>query len=77
MKAEFEQHIFPQFPKLREADWEQNLFEARLLSSIQFVSLVACIEEAWGLEIDDDEITESNFATLARIAAFIEARRPA
>lgn len=75
MQAEFEAHVFPHFPKLRGADWDANLFEADLLTSIQFISLVTCIEEAWRIEIDDDEITAENFSSLSRIAAFLESRR--
>lgn len=46
-----------------------------VLDSLAVANLVSFIESDLGIEIADDELEPSNFSTLTRIAAFIDARR--
>jgi acyl carrier protein len=46
-----------------------------VLDSLAVANLVSFIESDLGIEIGDDELEPSNFSTLTRIAAFIDAHR--
>ena len=45
------------------------------LDSMAVVSLIAALEEQFGIMIDDDEIDAATFATLGSLAAFCEGKR--
>jgi acyl carrier protein len=36
------------------------------------VSLIGALEERFGIEVDDDDISASTFETLGSLAAFVE-----
>lgn len=42
------------------------------LDSMAVVSLIGALEEQFGIQIDDDEISASTFETLGSLAAFVE-----
>jgi acyl carrier protein len=44
------------------------------LDSIGLLDLVAALEERTGLEVSEDEITETNFGTVGRLLRFVAAR---
>lgn len=44
------------------------------LDSMAVVSLIAALEEQFGIMIDDDEIDASTFATLGSLTAFCEGK---
>jgi len=44
------------------------------LDSMAVVSVIAAIEERFGIMIDDDDISASTFETLGSLAAFVEQR---
>lgn len=46
------------------------------LDSMAVVQLVIAIEERFGLEIDDTDITTDMFETLGTLAAYVDANRP-
>lgn len=45
------------------------------LDSMAVVSLIAALEEQFGIMIDDDEIDAATFATLGSLTAFCEGKR--
>jgi acyl carrier protein len=45
------------------------------LDSMAVVELVMELQERFGIEIDDDEITGDSFETLGNLAALIDAKR--
>ena len=51
------------------------LLERGIIDSMGVVELISFIQDAFGIRIGDDEITEENFGTLARIASFVESKR--
>ncbi len=53
------------------------LLERGIVDSMGVVELIAFLEEEFGVEVGDDEITEQNFGTLAGIASFVLTKRVA
>jgi len=54
---------------------EDNLFDAGVLDSLQFVSLVAFIGDEFGCDLDFSELTEENLASLSAIKGLIQRKR--
>jgi len=45
------------------------------LDSMAVVSLIAALEDRFGITVDDDEISASTFETLGSLAAFVERKQ--
>ena len=60
-------------PDLELAE-DDLLLEKRIVDSMGMVELVAFLEDEFGIDLDDGEITEGNFATLGAIARFVVAK---
>ena len=56
-------------------DENELLLEKRIVDSMGVVELVMFINDEFGVEAEDDEITEANLGSLSRIAAFVAAKR--
>jgi acyl carrier protein len=50
---------------------EESLLRTGVISSLGMMELVAWVEEAFGVTVDPEEITEQNFDTLGSIARFV------
>ena len=50
---------------------DDHLLEKGIVDSMGMVELITFLQDQFGVEPADDEITEDNFATLQRIAAFV------
>jgi acyl carrier protein len=50
---------------------DEHLLEKGILDSMGMVELITFLQDQFGVEPADDEVTEENFATLRRIAAFV------
>ncbi len=50
---------------------DEHLMERGIVDSMGMMELIGFLEDRFGVQPADDEITEQNFATLRRIAAFI------
>ncbi len=50
---------------------DEHLLEKGIVDSMGMVELIAFLQDRFGVEPADDEITEDNFATLRRLAAFV------
>jgi acyl carrier protein len=61
-------------PGVDPAD-DDDLLALGLIDSLGFVELVEHVEATYGIAVQDVEITEENFGSVAAIAAFVEARR--
>jgi len=44
------------------------------LDSMAVVSVIAALEERFGIMVDDDDISASTFATLGSLSAFVNAK---
>lgn len=53
---------------------DTDLFETGVLDSLSFVTLLAHLEEEFGLATSLDDLEFDNFRTIARIAGFVAAR---
>ena len=54
---------------------DEHLMERGVVDSMGMVELITFLQDQFGVEPADDEITEENFATLRRIAAFVMKKR--
>jgi acyl carrier protein len=56
---------------------DEHLMERGVVDSMGMVELITFLQDQFGVEPADDEITEDNFATLRRITAFVRSKRDA
>ena len=54
---------------------DEALISSGLVSSLQLVDIALYVEDAFGVRIDDTELTATVFDTLDQLAAIIAARR--
>jgi acyl carrier protein len=57
------------------ADPEASLFEAGVIDSFGVMDLVEKLEATFGIQVPDSEMVPRKFETLAKIAAYVDARR--
>jgi acyl carrier protein len=50
------------------------LFERRIVDSLHLVELVERLEQRFGTEIDGDDLTPENFASVAAMSRFFDSR---
>jgi acyl carrier protein len=53
---------------------EELLFERRVVDSLHLVELVERLEQRFGTEIDGDDLTPDNFASIEAMSRFFDAR---
>jgi acyl carrier protein len=53
------------------------LLEGGIIDSMGLVELISFIQDEFSIHISNDEITEDNFATLARIGSYVLSKRAA
>ncbi len=56
-------------------DPDASLFDAGVIDSFGVMDLVARLEERFGFQVPDTDMVPRRFETLAKIAAFVDARR--
>jgi acyl carrier protein len=54
---------------------DENLLSRGIVDSLGVTVLVTFVEERFGIEIGDEDLTPANFQSLARIEAFIARKR--
>jgi acyl carrier protein len=54
---------------------DDALLERGIIDSMGVVELIAFIEDAFGVEVGDDDVTEQNFGTLAHIATYVMSKQ--
>jgi acyl carrier protein len=57
------------------ADLTSDFSILDVLDSVAIMATVSFIESEFNIKVGDDEIVPSNFETLARLAAFVEAKQ--
>lgn len=60
--------------RISHIDPETKLFEAKVINSLFVVQLIQFIENDLGVELNDDDLEIANFASVNRIAAFVQAK---
>ncbi len=53
---------------------ETDLMEAGILDSTKFMEMVAYVEENFGIEVDDEDLTPENFGSIAGMVRFVEGK---
>ena len=56
-------------------DPEDSLFDAGVIDSFAVMDLVARLESSFGIQVPDSDMLPRKFETLAKIAAYVDARR--
>lgn len=54
---------------------DDGLLAKGIIDSLGVVELIAFIEDQFGIEVGDDDVTEQNFGTLADIATYVLSKR--
>jgi len=62
------------FIDIDKIKYETLLFEEGFFDSLGFLSLVSFLQDEFSIEIDGDDLSESNFESINTIAAFIETK---
>lgn len=72
--SEIRDYIVTQLRQRTDVDVTDQtpLIESGVLTSLEAVDLVAFLEERYRVEIDPDEINETDFQTISSIAALVE-----
>ena len=52
-----------------------SLLQAGVIDSVGMIDLISHLEQAYGVTVDDDDLTPENFGTVAAIVAYITSRR--
>jgi methoxymalonate biosynthesis acyl carrier protein len=55
-------------------DVETDLFDAGMLDSLMLVDLILRIEKVHGVTLGDQDVTRTNFCTIAQLARVVAAR---
>ena len=56
-------------------DDEASLFDSGVLDSFGLMEFVAALEKTFGVKVPDEELTPRKFETIARAAAWLDARK--
>ena len=76
IRAYIEENFLYMHPGLEVSDTD-NLLALGVMDSLSFVELVEEVQTRYGVAIEDVEITEDNFGSIAAIAEYVERKRPA
>jgi len=63
---------FTDLDKIKE---DTNLFEEGIFDSLGFLSLISYLDEEFGIEVANDELSEDNFESINAVVAFIERKK--
>ena len=79
VRAELEAFILEDIALGREMesiDPDEDLLARGVIDSLAVTQLVAFLEERYSIRVTDEELVPDNFRSLARMAAFVERKRP-
>jgi acyl carrier protein len=51
------------------------LIEKHVIDSLGMLKLIPLLEDAFGIEVDDEDLVPTNFGSIGEIASFVEAKR--
>lgn len=60
-------------PDFELAD-DAQLLEAGIIDSMGIMELIEFVEDSFGIQIDDEEITEENLGTVAAISGYVSGK---
>lgn len=53
---------------------DDSLLDSGIVDSMGILTLVEFVEEAFGIQVDDDDLVPENFASVAAITAYVSRR---
>lgn len=67
-------YIYEKFPmaKKRRLGSEASLLEGGIVDSIGILDIVTFIEQAFGVQVSDEDLLPENFGSIAAIAGFVQ-----
>lgn len=63
---------FTDIEKIKE---DTLIFEEGIFDSLGFLSLISFLDEKFGVEVENDELSEENFESINAIVAFIAKKK--
>jgi len=63
---------FNEVEKIKE---DTLLFEEGIFDSLGFLSLISFLNEDFGIDVENDELSEENFESINAVAAFINKKK--
>ena len=62
-------------PDVTRVEDGESLLDAGVIDSMSMVDLIAHLESAYGISVDEDDMIPENFDTLNAIVAYVEQKR--
>ncbi len=63
------------FSDIDKIKLETLIFEEGIFDSLGFLSLISYLDEEFGIEVANHELSEENFESIKAIAAFVEKKK--
>lgn len=63
------------FKEIDQISEDTLLFDEGIFDSLGFLSLISFISERFGIEVENDELNEENFATIRSVVSFISQKK--
>ncbi len=76
VRSTIRHYVISHFHLARRRDLgdEDSLLDAQVIDSLGILELVAYLEETFGLEVTDDDLTPENFDSIGALVRFVGAR---
>jgi acyl carrier protein len=77
ISQQIQSFIVQTFPAARKRAINETvqLLESGIVDSLGVLDVVAFLEKSFNIKISDDELTPGNFASIRRLAEFVEKKR--
>lgn len=76
LRAKIRSYVISHFHLSRRRDLgdEESLLDARLIDSLGVLELVEYLEQTFGIEVTDDDLSPENFQSIGALARFVSKR---
>lgn len=64
-------YVRSRFPSARTLGDDDSLLDAGLIDSLGILDLVAYVEETFGIQVGDDDLSPDNFDTVGALVRFV------